>query len=304
MRKYRIKSAVAVLFFIVGWQASLFFINISRPPLTLLEKIKEKKRLDVVILNSPTVYYVGPYKERGFEYELVSDYANTLGVDLNLTVVYTVSEALQKTRDGVGDITVASINETPSRSIEFIFGPQYYSTQEQLICNSGMKKKRSVPKTLEDLVGLKIVVGKDTSYESTMSDLSQNILGLDYNVTDKYSTEQLLELTHQKKIDCTLSNSNIFMINQRYHPELIKTLTLSKKKNLAWVLRKGDSSVNDSLYKWLNNFEHSGKMIELKDFYYSFLGTFDYYDTRVFYNRMKTRLPKYEKYFKEAQRKY
>ncbi|WP_373000245.1 membrane-bound lytic murein transglycosylase MltF [Sulfurimonas sp.] len=306
MRNYKPKLVIAVLFFIVGWQASLFFINISKPEptTTLLEKIKEKKRLDVVILNSPTVYYVGSYKERGFEYELISDYAKKLGVDLNLTVVYTVSEALQKTRDGVGDITVASISNTSTRAKDFKFGPQYYTTQEHLICNSGMYKKRTIPENVQDLVGLNIVVGKDTSYEVTMSKLSRSVLGLDFNITDKYSTEQLLELTHEQKVDCTVADSNIFMINQRYYPELVRTLVLSEKKNLAWILREGDNSVNESLYKWLNVYEHSGKMTELRDFYYSFLGIFDYYDTKVFYKRLKTRLPKYEKYFKEAEEKY
>lgn len=306
MRNYKPKLLIAVLFFIVGWQAAIFFVNISEPEVTptLLEKIKSKKQLDVVILNSPTVYYMGSYRERGFEYELISDYAKELGVDLNLTVVYTVSEALQKTREGIGDITVASISEIPSRVKEFKFGPQYYTTQEQLICNNGMYKKGTIPKNLQDLVGLNIVVGKDTGYEVTMNEISKEISGFDFNTTDKYSTEQLLELTHKQKIDCTVTDSNIFLINQRYYPNLVRTLVLSEKKSLAWILRKGDNSVNDSLYKWLNTYEHSGKMSELRDFYYSFLDIFDYYDTTVFYKRIKTRLPKYEEYFKNAEQKY
>ncbi|MDA3907488.1 MAG: membrane-bound lytic murein transglycosylase MltF [Sulfurimonas sp.] len=305
MRYYKPKLVIAVLFFIIGWQASLFFINIYKTEsATTLEKIKEKKRLDVVILNSQTVYYVGSYKERGFEYELISDYAKKLGVDLNLTIVDTVSEAVQKTREGIGDITVASISETPTRAKEFKFGPQYYTTKEHLICNSSMYKKGTIPQNVQDLIGLNIVVGQDTSYEQTMGKLSLDVLGLDFNSTDRYSTEQLLELTNNQTIDCTVADSNIFMINQRYYPELVRTLVLNEKKNLAWILRDGDNSVKESLYKWLNAYEHSGKMAELRDFYYSFLDVFDYYGTTVFYKRLKTRLPKYEKYFKEAQEKY
>ncbi|EDZ62958.1 membrane-bound transglycosylase, SLT family [Sulfurimonas gotlandica GD1] len=305
MTNYKPKLVVAVLFFIVGWQASLFYVNTSKPETTtLLEKIKAKKRLDVVILNAPTVYYVGSYKEHGFEYELISSYAKEIGVDLNLTVVYTASEALQKTRDGIGDITVASLSDTSSRIKEFKFGPQYYTIEEQLICNSGMHKTGTIPKSIEDLAGLNIVVGKDTSYEATMRKLAQEVGGIDFSISDEYSTEQLLELTHNQKIDCTVADSNIFLINQRYYPDLVRTLALSEKKKLAWMLREGDNSVKDSLYKWLNIYEHSGKMAELRDFYYSFLGIFDYYDTTVFYKRLKTRLPKYEKYFKEAEEKY
>ena len=80
---------------------------------------EEKETLDVVILNSPTTYYAGAEKELGFEYELISAFAKSIHVDLNISVVYTVSEALQKSREGVGDITVAGLTVTDKRKKEF-----------------------------------------------------------------------------------------------------------------------------------------------------------------------------------------
>ncbi|MFT7004163.1 MAG: membrane-bound lytic murein transglycosylase F [Sulfurimonas sp.] len=313
MKNYVFGFVIAIMFFFVGWQVSLLFIpkelpNKNMTPLkkdmTLLEKIKEKKRLDVIILNSPTVYYVGTLKEQGFEYELISAYAKDIGVDLNLSVVYTIGEALQKSRLGQGDITVASLSATTKRKEEFIFGPQYSTIQEQLVCNENLSKTKTIPKKTEDLSHLKILVGKDTSYEDTLTRVANDIPGFEYNTTIEYSAEELLEMASQNKIDCTLMDSNIFMMNQRYYPELIRTIVLNDRKHLSWILRKGDDSVESSLYKWLNVYEHSGKMAELKDFYYSYLGIFDYYDTKVFYKRLKYRLPKYEEYFKEAGKKY
>jgi membrane-bound lytic murein transglycosylase F len=306
MKNYKLALLVAVLLFFMGWQGAFLYISISESAnnSTLLDKIRAKKRLDVVILNSPTVYYMGPEKERGFEYELISEYAKEIGVDLNLTIVYSINEAIQKSREGVGDITVASISKTQDTKKEFVFGPQYYTTQELLICNNSLYKKGIFPRDIDDLAGLNIVVAKDTSYETTMSKLSTNVNNLNYVATAKYSTEQLLELTYQKKIDCTVVDSNIFMINQRYYPELLRTLVLNDKKKLAWVLREGDDSLKKSLYEWLNNYEYLGKMSELKEFYYSFLEMFDYYDTKVFYKRLRSRLPKYKKYFLDAEEKY
>lgn len=306
MKKYISALFAAVLIFFIGWQSAMLVMSMSKSAKnsTLLDKIKEKKQLDVVILNSPTVYYTGPQKELGFEYELISEYAKDIGVDLNLSIVYSVSEALQKSRDGVGDITVAAINKTQDKEKEFLFGPQYYTTQELLICNNSLYKKGTFPRDVHDLAGLNIVVAKESTYENTLSKLSIDVTDLGFEATTKYSTEQLLELTNQKKIDCTVADSNIFIINQRYYPELLRTLVLSDKKKLAWILRKGDNSLRESLYEWLNSYEHSGKMSELREFYYSFLETFDYYDTKVFYKRLRNRLPKYKKYFLDAEEKY
>ncbi len=269
---------------------------------TTLQKIKNKKQLDIVILNSPTVYYIGAEKKLGFEYELISSYAKYIGVDLNLTVVHTVEDALQKTREKIGDITVASISMTEDRKQEFTFGPLYDTVQEELICNNKINKNKI--KDVQDISDLNIMVGKDTSYEKTMKEISLVVDGLEFNTTSEYSSEQLLELVYKKKIDCTVVDSNIFSLNQRYYPELSKSLILGERQSLAWIIQDDDGSLNDSLYTWINSFERLGHMAELKDFYYSFLSTFDYYDTKIFYKRLKTRFPKYEKDFKGAAKKY
>jgi len=273
--------------------------------LSVLDKIKEKGVLDVVILNSPTTYYAGTEKELGFDYELISSFAQELQVDLNLSVVFTVSEALQKSREGLGDITVAGLTITEERQTEFNFGPQYHTVQEQLICSSAMYKEKIFPRDVEDMLGLNIVVGKDTSYESTLNQLKEKIPGFDFNTTTEYSTEQLLDLTQKREIDCTVADSSVFMINQRYFPKLNRALVLSDRKSLGWIIRdSSDESVNDALYKWLNRYERSGKMAELRDYYFTFLSIFDYYDTSIFYKRLENRLPKYKKHFIGAGKKY
>ena len=278
--------------------------EIKKKPLTLLQKIQKKKYLDVVILNSPTTYYIGNDEKVGFEYDLISAFAKHIGVDLNLTVVYTVNEVLQKSREGVGDITVAGLTITKEREKEFKFGPIYFSVQEQLICSSQLIRERKFPKKLQDLAKRSIMVGKETSYELTLNKIKKEITGFDFNTTIEYSNEQLLRMTQERKIDCTVADSNIFMISQRYYPKLNKALVLSKNRYLAWVIRKGDDSLNEALYKWLNVFEYSGKMEELKGRYFTFLSLFDYYDTSMFYTRLKKRLPRYKKYFIEAGKKY
>ena len=297
--------SIIFLISISSLEASFFSFGKEKPPQkTLLEKIKEKGHLDVVILNSATTYYIGDDEKMGFEYDLLSYFAKSIGVDLNLSVVYTVNDALQKSREGIGDITSAGLTRTKDREEEFKFGPIYSSVQEQLICSSKLRREFTFPKKIEDLVGLKIVVGKETSYEYTLNDLKKKLNGFDFNTTTKYSNEQLLKLTQDRKIDCTVADSNIFMINQRYYPKLERALVLSNKKYLSWIIRKGDESLNEALYKWLNSFEHSGKMEELKGRYFTYLSLFDYYDTSMFYERLDKRLPKYKKYFVAAGKKY
>jgi len=91
----------------------------------------------------------------------------------------------------------------------------------------------------------------------------------------EFTTEQLLEMVGKEESDCTVSDSNIFAINQRYYPELAMAFAVSERKHLAWILRNSDNSLKDDLYKWINRCEQAGKMAELRDFYYSYLNFFD-----------------------------
>ena len=73
---------------------------------------------------------------------------------------------------------------------------------------------------------------------------------------------------------------------------------------MAWIIPFGANKLKADLYEWINAFNQSGKMIELKDHYYSYVFFFDYYDKKMFYKRIKTRLPKYIKIFKSVAKTY
>ena len=278
--------------------------NAQTKAVTLLDKIKAKKRLDVIILDAPVVYYVGSEDNQGFEYDLLNDYAKSMNLELNLTVVHTVKQALEFTRRGYGDLTAASLSVDEARLKEFKFGPYFHSINEELICHNSIYKRKLFPKELNDLKELNITIGKDTSAEKTLKDIQAKVEGFDFKTVSNASTEELLKRVWNKEIDCTVADTHIFSISQRYYPELISTMKLTPKLNLGWILRQGDDSLNESLFRWLNKYERSGKMAELHSFYYGFLKIFDYYDTKIFYKRVKETLPRYKQLFKNAGKKY
>jgi len=108
MKRYQIILITASLFFFLGFSSHHIFkkdpiesLSLTKSSIlkkkqkTTLQSIIQKQRSDVIILNSPTVYYEGPYKTQGFGYELIASYAKSIGVDLNLSVVHTIQEALE-----------------------------------------------------------------------------------------------------------------------------------------------------------------------------------------------------------------
>jgi membrane-bound lytic murein transglycosylase F len=302
-------TAVAIFFafsfFLGGWFSHSAYMpgkRIEKP--SLLAKIKKEKKLNVVLLNAPSTYYIGSEGPQGFEYDLLKSYAKHLGVKLNITPAHTVKEALRLSKNPNIYITSASLAKTPSREKLYHFGPSYFEVQEQVICNRGMLGSSKFPRDVEDLEGLSIMVGDDTSYSETLNKLKEDGFDINFTTSSDYSTEELLEMVAKHQIDCTVADSNIYSLNLKFFPEIALAFSISGREQLAWLLPKGAKKLEADMYAWLNDFNQQGEMTQLKDHYYSYVLFFDYYNTKVFYKRLKSRLPRYKKYFEEVGKRF
>ncbi len=291
--------------FIFGWIShSKYQPSVQNKKPSLLDKIIKNKKLNVVLLNAPSTYYIGKDGAKGFEYDLLKDYAKHLHVDLNITTANTIKEAIQLSKHPSIDITSSSLTKTKKRQKSFNFGPSYFEVQEQVICYRGMIGTQKFPRDIEGLAGLHIVVGEDTSYSETIKELQKDGFEINATIDSQLSTEELLEEVSSHKIDCTIVDSNVYMLNQRYLPRIALAFTISEREQLAWVLAPNSKELESDMYEWFNSYNQSGKLAQLKDHYYSYTHFFDYYNNQIFYKRMKTRLPKYKKYFKKYGKKY
>lgn len=303
--KFTIVIFFAISFFSFGWLSHTAYVPVHRIKMpSVLDKIRKSEVLNVVLLNSPSTYYIGSNGPKGFEYDLLSDYAEHLGVELKVTTANTVKEAIELSANPEIHITSASLAKTKEREKKFNFGPSYFEVQEQVICSRKMLWDGVFPKDVEDLTGLKIVVGEDTSYSETIKQLQEDGFDINATYTSEYSTEELLSQVAFNEIDCTIADSNIYALNQRYYPNIALAFAISSREQLAWVLTPDSKELEADMYSWLNSFNQSGKMARLKDHYYSYALFFDYYNTNMFYKRIETRLPKYKEYFKKYAQKY
>jgi len=298
-------AVFALSFFTFGWLShSAYMPGTKIKKLSTFDKIKRDKVLNVVLLNAPSTYYIGTEGEQGFEYDLLKSYARHLGVDLNITAAHTTKEAIELSKNPAIHITSAALAKTPNRVDTFNFGPSYFEVQEQVICHRGMLSGKKFPRNVEELSGLKITVGDDTSYSETLKSLQNDGFDINVTYTAEFSTEELLAKVASHEIDCTVADSNIYSVNLRYFTEIALAFSISGREQLAWLLAPDTPELEADMYAWLNEFNQAGAMTQLKDHYYSYVLFFDYYNTKMFYKRIKSRLPKYEKYFKEMSEKY
>lgn len=296
--KFLIPVLLAVILFVIG-----YFVFVERGESSSrgnLSEIRKKGRLVVLTRNAPTTYYEGPDGFMGFEHDLVMAFAEHLGVKVKFKIKETISEILDAIEQGKGDIAASGLTRTEEREKRFLFGPDYHKVQQQVVCRRGS----NIPRGLRDLTKTPILIIAESSYEQRLKELKSRIPSLKWKTTEDLATEQILEKVWKKELECTVADSNIAAINQRYYPELVIAFPITKKQPLAWILGKEGKELEAELRKWLKKFRKSGRLAALSDKYYAHVEIFDYVDVRTFHRRILERLPRLETWFKKAGEKY
>ena len=270
-----------------------------KPP-TVLETIRKEKVLVVLTRNTSTTYYEAPEGLAGFEYDLAVAFGKYLGIKVRFEVLDSVSEVLQAMREGRGDIAAAGLTRTKQREKQYLFGPDYYTVQQQVVCRRGAK----IPKNITDLPNFQISIIKDSSYEERLKELKLEIAELRWEIVEDMPTEMLLERVWKKELECVVADSNIVAINRRYFPELLVAFPITEEQPLAWIIRSGGEDLKKEITQWLNQYKQNQQMTALKDRYYSYLDIFDYVDIRTFHNSLTKRLPAFLPIFKKAADQY
>jgi membrane-bound lytic murein transglycosylase F len=265
-----------------------------------LDEIRQRGELVVVTRNAPTTYYEGREGLAGFEYEMVTAFAQSLGVKPRFVIKDSLGEMLDLLAQGQADLAAAGLTHTDGRDDTFLFSIPYQFVTQQVVCRRGGKR----PRNIEDLVEVSLTVPARSSYAEYLQQLTASYPQLQWQEDPQADTEELLERVWLKQLDCTVADSNIVAINRRYYPELTVRFDLSPPQPLAWAMPASADDLADAVNQWLDRFKAGEAFSALLDKYYGFIEVFDYVDIRAFKRRIKSRLPRYRKWFEAAAAKY
>jgi membrane-bound lytic murein transglycosylase F len=261
-----------------------------------LEAVRERGELVVLTRNAPTTYYFGRDGEAGFEYDLVSAFADHLGVTPRFVLLESVDQVISALAEGRGDLAAAGLTHTAGREGRFAFGPGYFLVQQQVVCRRG----GASPRTVEDLAGVQLMVTASSSYVERLEELRPEIPGLTWEARADLTTEQILEKVWRREVDCAVADSNIVAINRRYFPELQVAMPLTEEESLAWMLRPESRGLKREVDRWFAGLEDNGLLAILQGRYYGHVEIFDYVDVARFRRRIDSLLPRFRRLFEEA----
>ncbi|EDY86523.1 extracellular solute-binding protein, family 3 [gamma proteobacterium HTCC5015] len=283
---------------LLGFIFVVVFAFFQLPAPSQLERIQDRGYLNAITRFGPTTYYKGPEGDTGFEYDLLSLFAEELGVELRLKTPESFADFLPLLAGGSADLAAAGITVTDKRKELVTFGPPYTSTTQQLIYKSGVNRR---PKNMGDTVGKTIEVLAGSTHEETLIESKALYPELDWQTDEDANIEELLKKVNDDTIDFTVADSSDIKVNRRYMPELRVAFNLTDPEPLAWAFPKNkDDSVLKAAQAFFDRIKKDGTLTQLNERHFGHIKRFDYVDKRTFLRHIEGRLPLYKLSFQQA----
>lgn len=228
-----------------------------------LEQIRERGKLTALTLNNSTSYFVYRGQAMGYEYELLSRFANSLGVELEVEVVDDVRVMFDMLNDGEGDVIACNLAITRERRKLAEFSTPYNLTRQMLVQRLPEGHESMPTKTLNKhivsgplgLSGKKIHVNKSSPYFRRLRNLQEET-GSHFEVITVpgyIGTEKLIKKVADGEIEFTVADDNIARINATYYDNLDVSVQLSFPQQIAWAFRKNSPNLLKAANKWFDS---------------------------------------------------
>lgn len=252
-----------ILFFTVTYSCE--FYNRQEPIPAFendLDEILEKGRITVLTDYSSTDYYIYRGQPLGYQYEMLQNLAEYLGVRLEIRVSRNLNESFELLQKGEVDLIAQNLTVTKERRRMVDFTVPLMQTRQVLVQHKPQNWIQMSKQEIEsliitnpvDLAEKSIHVTKGSAYVPRLQHLSEEIGDSIRIIQMDESVEQLIQNVADGEILYTVCDEIFAQVNSMYYPEIDVSTAISLQQNMAWVVRKGSGQLLDELNAWLSDF--------------------------------------------------
>ena len=273
-------------------------VPLPKPPAPVAP-VSKTGELVVLTRNGPTTYYENSNGDAaGFEHDLVMLFAKEAGYRVKFLVEDNMDSLFKKLAQHQAHFAAAGITQTDALNKRMRFGPPYFKVTQQVIYNTEAIK----PRDFADLVGARVAVVAGSSGAETMLDMRQRIPGLHWTEIKTAGEDELLDRLSKAEVDVVIVNSNQFDIAQNLYTNLGVAFEVKHPDQLAWAFpRNVDPVLYAQVQAFFKRIHKDGTLKRLTERYYGHTDSLESADVAGILDRMKDTLPKYIKYFHEAE---
>lgn len=225
--------------------------------------------LRVATLYSPGSYFIYRDEPMGYDYSLISQFAEDKQIALKLEVAPSLHKAIEMLDSGIVDLIAYEIPEiTEYRDNIIPCGPR--NETYQVLVQPKMGGEAAIA-DVTDLPGHEVYVEDNTKYLYRLQNLNEELGGgIDIRIidSDTIMTDDLIEMVANREIPLTVVDNDIAKINATYYPTLDVSVDISFHQTSAWGVSPRNKWLGDSIDAWLDTDLSRQTNIELYKHYF------------------------------------
>ena len=234
-------------------------VSVKEPVQRDYADIKETGTLRVITRYSSNTYFLHQGVEWGFEYELVSKFAEEHDLALDIIIIGPNENPYDLLNSGEGDIIAANYTTTAERKKFVNFSRPYNLVDQLLVFSDAIENP---PQTIEEVAerGIPITVRRNSSYYYRLKQLQEQGINLTIHlVPNQKDTESLLFEISSNNYSATVADNNIFQASNKYMKGLVQGPTIAENDTIGWALRKNAPNLETQLNQFLYSHFRFGK---------------------------------------------
>ena len=244
-------------------------VSSKRGPISFdLDRIRRRGKLIIMTENSSTSYFIYRGQALGFDYELANDFAEHLGVDLEVKLVEDFNAMFDALDEGECDLVAANLTVTKDRSRRVLFSEPTHLTRQVLVQRYPDNYRRMPWRELKsqmvtnqiDLINREVHVRRRSSFYPRLKSLSDEIGGPIHivEVPGDMDTEELIKQVAEQKILYTVADENVALLNKSFYPNLHVEVPISFPQQIAWAMRSNAPELKAEIDGWMKLNKESG----------------------------------------------
>lgn len=233
-----------------------------------LPKILESGKIRVVTNYNSTNYFVYKGQPMGYQFEMLQEFANFMGVKLEVTVSNDLQANFEALQNGQLDIIASSLAVTRETE-SFVAFTEPHSFSRQVLVQQAYTpdqkgdidiKFNSLITNQLDLAGKSIYVQKGSAFVQRLRNLA-NEIGDSIHIVEipDYEVEQLIELVAEGEIPYTVCDESLAKVNLNFYPNLDVATAISFPQKQAWAVNKGAPELLNAVNNWMVGFTKTAR---------------------------------------------
>jgi len=214
-------------------------------------RITQKGEIDVLTLSGSMSYFIYKGEPKGYEYELLSGFADSLNLKINIHLAENETKLMEMLLRGEGDLIAYNIPVTNSGKKQATYCGREVINEQVLIQRSN--KGDTILKDVTGLIGKDVWVIHDSKYYQRLKNLNDE-LGGGINIRtiekDTVTVEDLIEMVSRGEIPYTISDSDMAKLNKTYFNNINIDLLVSHPQRSSWAVRKTSPGLAAAIDKW------------------------------------------------------